>query len=237
MTMSNDQDNEPFLNRWSRQKRAGVGKPVTPPATLPASPTELIASDEPDFDLSKLPNVEDLTADSDVTVFLQKGVPDALKKLALRRMWSLDPSIRDFVEMAENQWDFNAPGGIRGLYQDLPEGTDVSLWLTQATQSVVRTDVDTLHADAPADVPTDVNDENAATQQNALAKFDSENPPPVDPVSVSKISQSPQLDSSTEVRQVADSAKNLNTAEPLFPIGNAPQSPSRSRRHGSALPV
>src|SRR3546814_4496941 len=40
-----------------------------------------------------LPSLEDLTAESDLTAFLREGVPESLKKAALRKMWSLDPAI------------------------------------------------------------------------------------------------------------------------------------------------
>jgi hypothetical protein len=33
----------------------------------------------------------------------------------LRQAWSSDPAIRDFIEMAENQWDFTAPDSIPGF--------------------------------------------------------------------------------------------------------------------------
>jgi len=130
--MSNDRNDEPFLTRWSRQKRDAAAPAVD-------TGTADVAADAPEVDLSKLPNIDDLTANSDITGFLRKGVPEALQRLALRRMWSLDPAIRDFVEIAENQWDFNAPGGIPGLYQDLLEGTDVSVWLAQAAPSAAAT--------------------------------------------------------------------------------------------------
>ena len=129
--MSSDRPDEPFLSRWSRQKRQAV-EPGPDEAPLEAAPLP-----EPEVDLSKLPKIEDLTANSDITGFLRKGVPEALQQLALRRMWSLDPAIRDFIEVAENQWDFNAIGGVPGLFEQIAPGTDVSVWLAQATPSVM----------------------------------------------------------------------------------------------------
>jgi hypothetical protein len=38
-----------------------------------------------------------------------------LTRAALRRVWSSDPAIRDFIGIAENQWDFNDPEGIPGF--------------------------------------------------------------------------------------------------------------------------
>jgi hypothetical protein len=42
-------------------------------------------------------------------------VPADLTRAALRRAWSSDPTIRDFVGLSENSWDFNAPGAIPGF--------------------------------------------------------------------------------------------------------------------------
>src|SRR3546814_8421057 len=62
-----------------------------------------------------LPSLENLTAESDLTAFLREGVPESLKKAALRKMWLLDPAIRDHVGLADCTWDFNRPGSIPGF--------------------------------------------------------------------------------------------------------------------------
>src|SRR5262249_44920639 len=43
------------------------------------------------------------------------GVPPELTRAALRRAWSADPAIRNFVGLSENSWDFNAPDAIPGF--------------------------------------------------------------------------------------------------------------------------
>ena len=50
-----------------------------------------------------------------IRAFLQAGVPAELVRAALRSAWSTDPQIREFIEMADNQWDFNAEDGIPGF--------------------------------------------------------------------------------------------------------------------------
>lgn len=131
-------DHEDFLSRWSRRKR-DTGKESAseeenkqvpaaesdPPATdtpapaaqadaEPAEAAEEKAKGEPEFDLSKLPSIESITAETDIRPFLAAGVPATLRQAALRRVWVADPAIRDFIGIAENQWDFtpggNAPG-------------------------------------------------------------------------------------------------------------------------------
>jgi hypothetical protein len=72
------------------------------------------AMQEP-FDLASLPSIDSITADTDIVAFLKAGVPNELARAALRRAWTSDPTIRDFIGVADNQWDFNDPNGIFGF--------------------------------------------------------------------------------------------------------------------------
>jgi hypothetical protein len=65
--------------------------------------------------LEALPAIDSITATTDIRAFLKPGVPDGLKHAALRQAWATDPAIRDFVGIAENQWDFNKPQNIPGF--------------------------------------------------------------------------------------------------------------------------
>ena len=69
----------------------------------------------PSLDLSQLPAIESITADTDISGFLAPGVPAELTRAALRRAWSADPRIRDFIGLSENSWDFNAPDAMGGF--------------------------------------------------------------------------------------------------------------------------
>jgi hypothetical protein len=62
-----------------------------------------------------LPSIDSITADTDIIAFLKSGVPAEVTRAALRRAWTSDPAIRDFIGIAENQWDFNDPNGISGF--------------------------------------------------------------------------------------------------------------------------
>jgi hypothetical protein len=72
------------------------------------------AMQEP-FDLGSLPSIGSITADTDIVAFLRSGVPTELTRAALRQAWTSDPAIRDFIGIADNQWDFNDPNGISGF--------------------------------------------------------------------------------------------------------------------------
>lgn len=119
-----------FITRWSRLKRSSAQATKTPaearqpdaqpgghadPARAPAAPRERPPSSDAPFDPATLPPIESITAGSDIRAFLQKGVPAELTKAALRHVWTADPAIRDFIGLAENQWDFTDPASIPGF--------------------------------------------------------------------------------------------------------------------------
>jgi hypothetical protein len=109
-------ESENFLTRWSRLKResgseeSGIDEKRTadalPDADIPSSAA---------FDPACLPPIESIAADSDIRLFLQAGVPAELTRAALRSAWTADPAIRDFIGIAESQWDFNDPATIPGF--------------------------------------------------------------------------------------------------------------------------
>ena len=112
---------EEFLARWSRRKREVKAALDAPPPTEPAdksSPAPPALTEkpaDPEVDLASLPPIESITASTDVTAFLRKGIPPELSRAALRRAWASDPAIRDFVGLAENAWDFNDPNAMPGF--------------------------------------------------------------------------------------------------------------------------
>jgi Protein of unknown function (DUF3306) len=121
-------DPESFLSRWSRRKRevSHEAEAANPPAATdePAqddhasgkvSPNPAPAAVDPPLDPASLPSIESITATTDIRAFLSAGVPADMARAALRRAWSSDPAIRDFVGLSENSWDFNAPDGIPGF--------------------------------------------------------------------------------------------------------------------------
>src|SRR6266480_2963476 len=127
-----------FLARWSQRKRqanqpdrdAPLAETDVPPAPL----TEGDAGQE--FDLSSLPKLEDMTATTDITAFLRKGVPEHLRNAALRKSWALDPAIRNYVNPAlDYAYDWNTPGGVPGS-SEIGAGMDVARLVSQIMGSV-----------------------------------------------------------------------------------------------------
>lgn len=131
--MSADED---FLSRWSRRKRenADAGREPfdahKPPADEPESDgmrtgdadggRDRAAGGVPEeapapFDPASLPSLDSIDATTDIRSFLQPGVPASLRNAALRRVWTADPAIRDYIGLSEYSWDFNVPNEIHGF--------------------------------------------------------------------------------------------------------------------------
>jgi hypothetical protein len=112
---------ENFLQRWSRRKQAEARSDAAsggPEAAEAKSSPDVVAqsaTDLPVFDAATLPPIESITATSDIRAFLAPGVPEELLRAALRRAWVTDPTIRDFIGLAENQGDFTKPDTIPGF--------------------------------------------------------------------------------------------------------------------------
>ena len=130
-------EKDDFLSRWSRRKQAaareaklphkeeeGAAKAVDATGDAAAQKLNAFAPDaaksESVFDLSKLPSLNSIGPDSDIRLFMQPGVPASLSRAALRRAWSADPAIRDFIGLSENAWDFTKPESIPGFGPLLP---------------------------------------------------------------------------------------------------------------------
>ena len=130
---------ENSLSRWSRLKReaASRGQARTDHDDTPAFSDGLTnaqpegALDEGLVDPQDLPPIDAITADTDIRAFLKSRVPAELTRAALRRAWTNDPVIRDFIGIAENQWDFNDPTAIPG-FGPLQGTDDISALLEQA---------------------------------------------------------------------------------------------------------
>ena len=212
----NDPDN--FLSRWSRRKQeAGedkekneTGEAVAAPApeTQQGKPAAPSAAPIPEFDVESLPSIESISAGTDISAFMRSGVPEGLKHAALRRAWSSDPVIRDFVGLNENYWDVAGPDGIAG-FGDIGPNLDVRRMVSELFGETPRQDTQPEpEADRVADSsvqPTDNSPDAADPPQATL-------PPP---------ENLPQ--------------RNENVAAQIESSESAPEK-KISRRHGSAIP-
>jgi Protein of unknown function (DUF3306) len=76
----------------------------TPEAANAATDSDAVAADE---DLPNLPPIEELTFQSDYTVFLKKNVPEALRRAALRKLWQSDPVLANLDGLNDYDEDYH----------------------------------------------------------------------------------------------------------------------------------
>jgi hypothetical protein len=200
-----------FLLRWARLKRASDSTRQTVSAEETTAPSPQ-AEDPPDqpFDRASLPSLEQIVADTDIGAFLQSGVPADLTRAALRRAWVGDPAIRDFIGIAENQWDFNDPDGIPG-FGVLPVADGAPAVVTQVFSKL-------------GDIP------EALSQLPPSAELDRSRLADPDPAP-DKLYCADRTgsDSPAKADEAEAATKQTRTLEQV-------EMPSSRRRHGSALP-
>jgi hypothetical protein len=125
-----------FLARWSARKLAsrtppasgdthaqqgpGDDKEIADNGALAEKPND---RDTPaqSFDPAQLPPLDSIGPDSDIAAFLRRDVPPELTRAALRRAWTSDPAIKNFVGLVESGWDFNDPAAMSGFGPISPE--------------------------------------------------------------------------------------------------------------------
>ncbi len=124
-------EEEGRFSRWSRLKTKTLENELPQPddslskftsKNLPvlaegeellASNTEATAdSEEPDVP-PDLPDIETLEKDSDYKPFLAEGVPEAIKKLALRKLWASDPVLANIDGLNDYDEDFTIIEAIK----------------------------------------------------------------------------------------------------------------------------
>jgi hypothetical protein len=227
MSDQNNGDDKSFLSRWSQRKQEAKQPEREPPAAETDVPSEPFADSpaEPEFDLSRLPKLEDLTDATDITVFLRKGVPESLRNAALRKSWALDPAIRNYVNPAlDYAYDWNTPGGVPGS-GEIGAGVDIARMVAQIMgggESVAEA------AGSTADPVKPPPSEPAyPVEDNALQKTE-----PDLPAQAVRLSSEAQKPSNNE-----ETAPN-SAAPKQHPDQSSAVAPQQAvRRHGSAKPV
>lgn len=137
----------PFLSRWSRLKQEARNQPpvrrggAAPVLEEPAQPAALppdaedrgqsVSARQPErgqelardtaIDPSDLPDIDSLTAESDFTAFMRKGVPKTLQRKALRKLWTSDPVLACLDGLNDYEEDFTDAAtvieGMKSSYQ------------------------------------------------------------------------------------------------------------------------
>ena len=222
--------NKNFMARWSQRKQEAKQPDHDAPTANSDAPSGPVAESDvaQEFDLSSLPKLEDLTATTDITGFLRKGVPEHLRNAALRKSWALDPAIRNYVNPAlDYAYDWNTPGGVPGS-SEIGSGMDVARLVSQ-----IMGGGSTVEPPVPAVAPGNetAGDPAQSLEHDAIHKSELELP-----------AQAVRL--SKETVSVAQKPANAEEDSHIVAEGAEHSEVSRSaapqqvvRRHGSAKPL
>jgi hypothetical protein len=232
------EERDTFLTRWSRRKleerRAPDPRsPAENPVAREEPPEETAEPEATAEEIAALPKIEDLTPDTDITGFLRKGVPEVLRKAALRRMWSLDPAIRDYVsEAREYAYDWNVPGSIPGNGPLLPTD-DVASMVERVFGGAERTvpvEVQPLTSSRTRDIPKQPPQEKSAGMATHLASQQKD-----DAADAGEHAVEGDRPQSGDIDCPQDSVP-IRVAVPSQPDDPKPEAVP-ARRHGRARPV
>jgi uncharacterized protein DUF3306 len=245
---------ENFIARWSRRKRAAaqeVEAKESSTASGAAAEEEVRPreeqGDESDvtvarrsasesaetaFDVTKLPPIESITADSDIRPFLAPGVPPELTRAALRRAWAADPKIRGFVGLAENAWDFNAPGSIAGFGP---------LEMTEELRREVARMVGRALVEEDTDRPAPTSAEVRTERTSVETSGESAAATPEAPTQTGQGHHGPQVERDAARSERHNSEPALQRNKVSIALQNVPENDDNDqviakRPHGSALP-
>ena len=203
-----------FLSRWSKRKREALEPPAANAPTHDLSSpddNEAEKGEAEAFDLSLLPDLETLTGESDIQSFLHKAVPEALRNAALRKMWALDPSVRNYVgEALDYAYDWNIPGGVPGF------GEIIS---NEQSAAFVR--------DLLAGPTTNEN-----VIENAAMLDSQEKSPPL----LQETNEQPKIEADNHSKD-PEKTDLVATTDPVAPQPEPSSQAAKKQRHGGALPL
>ena len=170
---------EGFLGRWARLKEeARQGEPeAAAPAPVEAEPE--IAGDDTEISAEEIEaleriDIESLGYEADFSAFMKKGVPDALRKRALRQLWRSNPVLANVDGLNDYDDDFNVKHTVMETFasaykvgmgyltkaeetanrgEDLPEDEAVEGMPDGETPEAARSEDEEATVDAEADDP------------------------------------------------------------------------------------
>jgi hypothetical protein len=190
-------EEEGFLRRWSERKRAAREGAAEAEAEGPEAVPEVAVGEggeettpEPDAltpeEVAALPPVDTVSDLVELRRFLAKGVPDLIRRAALRRIWLLDPRIRDHVDVAlDYAYDWNTPGGVPGsgaLVSRAGVARMADALFGQAPDRPVEPAASVAGTEPPRLGVTEGQEEQAGTEEApVVGEAAAEPPPPAEP--------------------------------------------------------
>ena len=191
MAKSGDDD---FLSRWSRRKLGDASDEPAPETPEPEIATSVVPEAETEDQgdpevIALLPDIDGMDDSSDFKVFLQAGVPEALRRRALRKLWGVNPVLANLDGLNDYDEDYTQlhtlGRGMKTLYKigkgfvtddsqapaaDVPSQIAESLPPDSLPESPVADESETLLAEAPIVSTRDVAPAEPAAKPRITAR-------------------------------------------------------------------
>ena len=135
-------EDDGLLSRWSRRKRKVAEEAVTPevaeaPASVDVPEPETEEDEAALLEALGLPRPESLKEGDDFSAFMEAGVPEFLRKRALRVLWRSNPVLANLDGLNDYDEDFTSPEMTqkvlataykvgRGFVRDIVEAEEVT---------------------------------------------------------------------------------------------------------------
>ncbi len=165
MAMTSNRDDEDgggkgFLSRWSKRKR--LAQEDDDGATEASVDSEIpISSDDPEIDelpelkanreAAEAVDLESLDYESDFSIFMKAGVPELLKRAAMRKLWTSNPLLANVDGLNDYDEDFADPKfnvfksawqAGRGYLRDEPEPGEPVMQAQAPADEVAQAETD-----------------------------------------------------------------------------------------------
>jgi len=180
-------EKEGFLSRWSKRKQAQLSNPdVDPDDEVPAA--ELVEIDEERLEAERSEaeanrlaaeavDLEKVEYGFDFSIFMKRGVPDVLRKKALKKFFNSNPVLANLDGLNDYDEDFNNP--LHMVYKsswDVGRGflTEAEKVLQQATGRLTRDEPlpDAASTEVPEELEADAAETSVPAGDEASAEAD-----------------------------------------------------------------
>lgn len=212
-------DKEGFLSRWSKRKQAQLANPgVDPDDEAPAADPVVIDEEQLEAERSEA-EANRLAAESvdlekveygfDFSIFMKRGVPDVLRRKALKKFFNSNPVLANLDGLNDYDEDYNNP--LHMVYKsswDVGRGflTEAEKVLQQATGRLTQekplaemAEAD-MSEDPEADAAEVIADEQTAGEEHAAADTDDGQTGEVQPVDAQPDAQTAEAEQPLQKR-------------------------------------
>jgi hypothetical protein len=172
-------DEEDFLARWSRRKRRVAEEEIPPEADMADAPDPdpVPATEEEEAALLEklgLPKPETLGPGDDFKAFMAQGVPQVLRRRALRVLWRTNPVLANLDGLNDYDADFNSPDLTKKI---LATGYQVGRgFVSRAAETAGKVELEDVPEVATAE-HADVKREMPASAEEPLPEHADDAPP------------------------------------------------------------